>query len=262
VKAWIVGSVVALLGSSAGVTWGDSITLKLDANQPNPGLQNSIQLSYRLNSSGGYSTYSYAVGALSWREVRPDNTLGGDEYTFCIQIWQDVYENASYTFNQVALDSASTPLPNGGSDAGRLTADKAKLVQGLVNAHYGSITFGSRGADLASDINAAAMQLAIWEIIYDGGTSPSFTSGDIQASGLNSNVNGSAAVATALTWLQTLQPSQAVSSWALESDSYQDQMIGIPQVGRSPVPLPPALPAGGLLLGGIAILRKIRHKTR
>jgi hypothetical protein len=247
-KSWIVGGVLALaltgVGVSRGATLnvGDSVHVTMTGL--GPGLYNQVSVSSPVS-------YSYYAGALDWRldTVNGNSVAPTTIYTFCIQMTQHV-SNGGYTFTVQSLVGA----PLGGTDP-HLSVDQAALIQGLVDTHYSDI--------LSTPINAAAMQVAIWEILYDGGTSPDVYNSAHGASGFAASAtnpsDGATALARAQNWLTNLTPDYNVTSLALVNNGDQDQMIAI-----TPVPLPAALPMGAAMLvgmAGLAAVRKVRRRV-
>jgi hypothetical protein len=214
------------------------------------------------------------VGAFKW-------TVPGDTgftfavnqtlYTFCIQQSQTIQSGTGYTV------STLTGAPSGGSDAGAIDAIAAAQIQGLITKYSSALDFtGSNPTNYTfnsvsyTDAQvAAAMQLAVWEVEYDGGLGGEgygsatnyFTSGNVRASGQTSS--GTAAITLATGWLNGFTNDSAPMSIALTNQYKQDQLIGIPTPssgGPAPVPLPAALPAGLAMMGGMVVIRRLRRK--
>ena len=236
-----MGSVLALIvGATAGGGWAASISLTLDGTQPNPGLNSSIQLTDPVY-------YNYAVGALSWNS--------GAVHTFCIDLTHDVYLNHTYTYEEYPLGSTQ----NDG-----VTDDQAKYIQSLVNAHYNDV-FGvpTAPANNNPNVNAAAMQLAIWEILNDT-SNWNVTTGHFACYGTAKD--GDVAVTEANLWLTGLQKATTITTVELISATQnQNQMIAVTSDGGNhtdqTVPVPAALPVGAAMLAGMAVVRKIRRKA-
>jgi hypothetical protein len=199
-------------------------------------------------------------------------------YTFCIQAFQTT--GSSYT---VANLGNNAPL--GGSDAGAIDALAAQQIQGLVDkywialdfAHTNGTNYSFNSVSYTDDQVAAAFQIAVWEIEYDGGTGGEtytvggstnfFSGGNLKAvkTGTSTQMaNGQAAMNLANGWLNHFTADTTISSFALESSTKQDQLVGIPNSGGGssvPTPLPASLPGGALLITGLALYRKMRRKT-
>jgi len=188
------------------------------------------------------------VGRIAWTPV--SNTSGVDTfdttfYSFCIEGTQDVTIGQNSTFN-VTTDIAASPAP--GAGMGQINAD-------LVTKFW-SLYFDQTGNDATS---AAAFQLGIWELRYDGLSDEStgfFTGGDFQAK------SNSAVTSLATTWLSQVATSTPTLSYdfhVLTSPTLQDQLVDA--VKPAAVPLPAALPMGLALLGGLGVSRKIKRRA-
>ena len=238
-----------------------SVTLSLPSNfgtAITPGLTSGVSVNFESTGFVG----NVGVGAINWTVTASDDSsfkVGDAVQTFCIQGLQDVHPGGSYAYNVGNLSDA--PLPVGGTDQGFLDTLAGEQIQGLVNGYsqYVGQTFMSHNAN---DV-AAGIQLAIWEVIYDGGQGGetfgaitnyfgSNTLNNFQANG--TNADGTAAIDVANYMLNHFSPSQKVDAVAFESRSDQDQFI------PHAVPLPAALPAGLMLLGLLACARKVSQK--
>ena len=209
------------------------------------------------------------VGQINWTVTASDTaqfTVGQQFGTYCIQGLQDVYTGGTYTYNIVGLDA--TGLPMGGPDAGVLDSVAASQIQGLADTYFP--VAGTAIAGYTANETAAAFQLAIWEIEYDGGQGGEgfpqaasfnyFAQGNLMASG--GNTEGTDAITLANSWLNNFTSAQNVNSFALISSDAQDQMVYQPG-GRSvppTVPLPAAFPGGVALLSGLFGARKLKRK--
>ena len=180
--------------------------------------------------------------------------------TFCIEGTQNVYIHSNATFNVLTSDITSRPQDNAGS-LFEMGAASAALLQKFWDAHYNDI--GS------SNANAAAFQLGIWEIVYDGATDAGaydFAHGNFKASSVIGNGTSFAALNTAQGWLNGLSAADPISHFDLYvlGDSYlQDQIFGVPSPTFHlvpPVPLPAAFPAGLGLVTGLAVIRRVRRR--
>ena len=156
----------------------------------NPGTNNMTVQFIDQNNTSHVAMYSGAfVGQLNWTAAGPSTNLtqglnqnlndilgsGGTFSSFCIEGLQDVIfgQHETWSLGVVTLDTAPAPGPAmGGTKAAQITE--------LWDRHY-SDTIGSNE-------NAAAFQLAIWEIVGDGvtpgtETAANFGVGFFQASG-------------------------------------------------------------------------------
>jgi hypothetical protein len=161
--------------------------------------------------------------------------LNGNYGGFCIDIGQDIFNNQTATWQVAYLKDAPVP----GLKMGPI---KANLIEELWANDYA----GPTGA-LASPSNAAAFQLAIWEIINgtpnSSGTYVIGRQGDT-FSATDSDPN---TIPTANTWLAALDPSgngTKANLIALTSTQFQDYVVQAPATA-TPAP-------SGLVLGGMA----------
>jgi hypothetical protein len=184
-----------------------------------------------LSGWAGVYNFTNATGAIT-----------GDYSGFCIDIAQDIYGGQTVTFTVAALSSAPTP----GNPMGQL---RANLIGELWYNDYSSI--GS------SNTNAAAFQLAIWEIINEQNLSTNglnLTNGTFQTSAAYSSYPDTLdqnTISLANNWLAALDMSgngnQASNLVALTSDQYQDYIVQV-----TATPAPPGLVLG--VIGGLNLM--------
>ncbi len=278
-KSWVVG--FSLLASVALVSSSFAASVTLDYVGHTPALSSS---SLRVDFTGNTPTSGDAttVGAFKWTvnsQSGTTYTIGQTLYTFCIQASQSIQSGSTYTLG--SLNGA----PAGGSDEGAIDALAAAQIQGLVSKYWTALDFNNSVAtnyafnsvSYTDAEVAAAMQLAIWEIEYDGGSGGEsygsatnyFTAGTVRATATDSN--GTDAITLAKGWLNSFVNDSNLTSIALLSDDTQyhygkqDQLIGVPNppTGTPPVvPLPAALPMGVSTLAGIGLVRKLRNRSR
>jgi hypothetical protein len=238
----------------------------------NPGTSNLTVQFIDSNDSTHVAMYSNAfVGQLNWAAAGPAANLtqglnqqlnsilgpGGSFSSFCIEGLQDVIFDTNETWNLgvVTLDAAPAPGPSMGTT-------KANQITELWDRHFADT--------VGNNENAAAFQLAIWEIVGDGITPGSesaanFTTGLFQAS------NDSTAINTAVGYLNSLTGSGFTQTYTLYALSdpgntnqagIQDQVFAVPNGGATPpVPLPAALPAGLALLSGLGVAKYWRRRS-
>ncbi|HEY1187186.1 MAG TPA: Cys-Gln thioester bond-forming surface protein, partial [Gemmata sp.] len=193
------------------------------------------------NPYGGKST-TVNGGPFYWNQSTPLNTNYATEVTtYCIDLDQSISKGGTYTFTtQTDLKLA----PTIGTDA------KASAITELFDRYYNS--------SLTSATNAAAFQLALWELVYDGATSKSLTSGRIE--GTNSVAK------SMLNSLGTAYSTHDLAGYhlvALVSSSKQDQIMVVPDDCTPPpsgVPAPPGLVLAGMGFGGL-MLGRLRRKA-
>jgi hypothetical protein len=225
------------------------------------------------------------AGLFQWTVTSPGDVggssigpLGTQINTVCIQMGQNFSSGSTYTYTVSPIDSGA---PIGGVDAGYIDSSAAAQLQALANSYAGYLSLSGtktiNGASYSAGEIAAAFQLSVWEIEYDGGsglnsasasapeTFPGanyFSSGNLTASASNGSA-GAKAISLAGYFLNnfTLNPSGADNTYtvfALTNADRQDQFFGVAHA----VPLPAALPLGGSLLVGLGILGRIRSKRR
>jgi hypothetical protein len=265
-----IGALAVVCGMMAtSAAQAESISAQLATPTLSPGLTSGLYVTF----VGGTPTSQVNTGQINWKVTATDNTdytVGEKFSTYCIQGEQYVTTGQTYNYSIVGL--GSTGQPEGGTDAGVLDSTAAMQIQGLVNSYFADagVVDGSYDANQT----AAAFQLAIWEIEYDGGSGgETFTSGGstnffgsgdglVRATGVGSEASG--AVTLANYWLNHFTKATAVSSLALVSGNAQDQLIcNVPSGSgqQSSVPLPAAFPAGAALLAGMFGARKLRRKA-
>lgn len=206
----------------------------------------------------------FANGQITFNLIRPDvnDTVPGDSVTqnniqtggftgllngqaflsYCIELLQTFRFNADYTYTVAPVASApnthtaTSTNPPPGMGAAK-AADLSRLLGGFFAGSF------------ATTVKSAAMQLAIWEIVYEtpGGTY-NVASDGFRVSG-NLNVNQYAAVSQANTWLAALSSQPMLPLEALTHRHRQDFI--------TVVPLPPAaLLLGTALLGIWGVARR------
>jgi len=266
-KATGISALAIICGMmAASAAQASSISVKLNSPAVSPGISSGLKVTF---TGGSQSTVN--TGEINWK-VTASSTTGynvGDTFsTFCIQGEQSVTSGQTYTYNVVSLDS--TGIPNGGSDAGVLDSTAALQIQGLVNSYFSDAGVAYSGYD--ANQTAAAFQLAVWEIEYDGGygketftnggSTNFLTAGLLEATGTGSEALGTVTLANY--WLNHFTAATSVTSLALVSGGAQDQLIcNISSGGGgnlATVPRPAAFPAGAALLTGLFGARKLRRK--
>ncbi len=280
-KLWAVGFSALMAAAISSASFGESVTMSLQS-APSPGLTGAISVTAKSGSStttiGSEGAFKWSVGSDTGSTFQSDVIHGTPLYTFCIQAFQTT--GTSYT---VANLGNNAPL--GGTDGGAIDALAAQQIQGLVDKYWSSIDFAHTNStnysfssvSYTDDEVAAAFQIAVWEIEYDGGTGGEsytvggstnfFSGGNLKAVSSGNGtlqVEGQAAINLANGWLNHFTADTTISSFALESSTKQDQLVGIPNAtsgGAVPTPLPAALPGAAALIAGLGLARKFRRKS-
>jgi hypothetical protein len=217
---------------------GDTITAELSGSgfndTINPGAYVTINL-----GDGQAPWLNYKPGVVHWTAVgTPPAGIPVDFTTFCIELTQDITWGQQYTYTLTPLANAPTPGSSQTGGANGMGTGKATAISQLWAAFYPTI--GTNGN------LAAAFQLDVWEIEYNGvptnpTTSNYFAGGNFQASG------NDAVITQANTWLNYLAANpnlpQAEGLVALTSSGAQDQLTQL-----VPVPSSATLAGIGFLL--------------
>jgi hypothetical protein len=208
----------------------------------------------------------FANGQITFNLIRPDvnNTNSGNPVTqnnirtggftgllngqaflsYCIELLQTFHFNTNYTYSIVPVatapntHTATSVNPPPGMGAAKAT-DLARLLGGFFAGSF------------ATTVKSAAMQLAIWEIVYETpGGSYDVSSGGFRVTG-NLGSTQNAAVTQANNWLAVLSSQPMLPLEALTHRDRQDFI--------TVVPLPPAaLLFATALLGIWGVARRRR----
>jgi hypothetical protein len=190
-----------------------------------------------------YDSASVANGESGWAgqynfSSATGGYLSGPYGGFCIDIGQDIYGGVRTTFNVADLSNAPVP-------GAAMGPQRAELIEELWFNDYASALTANNGNTAAE--NAAAFQIAIWEIINEGvGALTNISqlnvlTGSFQVSGDTSTLN------RANLWLSGLEldgNGNKANLVALTNSTYQDYVVQAPTTA-APAP-------SGLVLGGIA----------
>ena len=251
----------------------------------------SASVTYQINNSvADLETFNVTIdgqttlGALTGgiQITRTAQTGGGPSLpanyvTVCTDIQGTLYLGQSYVYNTpvTSFGGQTGVNPTWGAvntpaylSANANTPDAANAAQAIQNAAHLFYTYGqltSTGVGGTPD-QMAALQLAVWEALYD-----TTVSGSVVTTGARFTVSGGsdpAAIALANTWLSGLDGSYGLTGYLL----YPSQITGVnadsepPQelLMAMPVPEAPTVVAGALLLlpfgaSAFKILRKKRQ---
>ncbi|TDJ41929.1 MAG: hypothetical protein E2O54_03840 [Gammaproteobacteria bacterium] len=189
----------------------------------------------------------------------------GDQFsTFCTELTEFISPGSTYTYYSSAIED----MPSYGQIGAPMMAFRAGLLQELFDNHYADATNGISDTIYSDTVEAAAFQVAVWEIVYEdrllevnsGGGTPLSVALNVGAdnSGLNSFVISQNALVVALAdeWLDALNGDvvagntlMGFASDSSESLASQDQVAYF-------IPLPAPVWMAGMGLLGIIIGRK------
>ena len=245
--------VAGLLAGSSRAT-ADSVTLQFNQTTASPGV--SVQYSV-----GGVAHVETATpGPYFWTPItQPVNsTFPNPTSTFCVELNQTISTGQQYTYTVTPLASQSG-----------VTATEATDITKLWGAYYNTAW---ESTSFNGSLQSTAFQLALWKLVYDGGTNLSLLSGNFLIPGATASSlsNTSTAAGLAQSWLNSLAgtsssiystnfPNQQLE-WLSNSWS-QDQLTMVPTPHPNVVtPTPP-----GVVLAGIGFLgllgRTIRRRS-
>ena len=201
----------------------------------------------------GSGTESGWAGVYNFNNA--SGAVSGSFSGYCIDIAQNIFANQTVTFGVAALSSA----PVDGIQPTAMGTLRANLI--------GELWFNDQGLVGSSNSNAAAFQIAIWEIINETKTNKDGTLAlNINSGSFYATDSDATTLTTANTWLSQLNlagtGSTASNLIALTSLNYQDYVLQGPP---SPGPETSAAPApSGLVLcfiGMIALILSSAFRT-
>ena len=235
---------LGLAAAVAPAASADVIVTRLDGQDL--GLNATISTNY------GSNAYSVDAGLYEWT-TRPGTTLPGLSSSFstvCVDLSQYISTGSTYTYQATAV----ADMPTVGA-APSLTGLRVGLLTDLFSKYW------DKAND--SDKNAAAFQLAVWEIVYEDLSKPA-AGLDTDTGKFRANVAGSTADDLADTWLKSLNGSNpgslgGLSFVGLVSGTNQDQLTVYKPSVTPPTPTPVPAPAGVVLaavaLGAVGLRR-------
>lgn len=168
--------------------------------------------------------------------------------SFCIDVWQYLSFNHTYSLGNGADYTARASMVGAVTNAGTITQGTVDNLSRLYAEAHGSIVNNA--------VNSAALQLAIWEVVYETPNNYDLASGKFYStpSAVTSVVNG---------WLSNLSSyspnNYAVSGYV--SNTYQDVIVFTAVSGPLDVP-PVPLPEPGTYVMTLAGLALIAFVTR
>ncbi len=162
--------------------------------------------------------------------------------TFCVELTETINVNTNHTHNVVA------PLLGATTQNGGITFDAARVT---------AMQRLWANASITDSITAAAFQVAMWEITFDGGSSLNLGSGIFTNNGTNAAI-----ISQANTWLGQINTWTAQRSLVLLSRAgIQDQITaldGIPPTNVVPEPFTMGL---GIAAAGAFIRRRMKSRA-
>ena len=199
---------------------------------------NAPTLNPAVNNVNAYS------GVLNWldKSVNPNKSL----QSFCIDINHDISLGGTYTYNLGAQVNTSN---NGGDTI--LTPTIVKEIYALWNQ------YGTSNLTTFSNADANSFQIALWDILYDGGSSTG--AGPVALSSTDSTIESH--IQTGFQWAAwaVANPdttnSNFLDTMIFTSSSGQEQIYIGPPVGAPVTPLPSALGGSVVLLGMIGAFK-------
>jgi len=250
-----LAALVAVAGVAvAGSANADTVTATF--NGVSPGL--NVSVNYDGALGGSAFNQATTAGRFNWTTTNtnpaPPLTVGSQVFnvgtqfiTFCIELNQTIASGGSATFTVSSLTSAPGVGPT-------ISAATALSIRELWEDDYYQHVIGNlNGAGLAQ--NAAAFQVAVWELIYDQGGAKNVSGGHI-------TFISNPSVVQAQTWLSALDGTVGLTNViTLTSQSSQDQSFIISPAPIIETPLPPVA-WGGIGLLGMSLVGRFRGSRR
>jgi hypothetical protein len=247
-------SLMALAACWAGASMAKADTvITAQLTGLNPWAFGTIHLAGAGDEDGG-------IGNIIWQGNSGNAApFTGTFNTYCIDLEENIYFGSSYSFVIAPLADAPKESAYPGDTGGPMGAEKATEIEELFGQHYADTLGVNDGVD------CEAMQLAIWNIIYDTDTSVSTGDGTFYADG---DVDPNA-IAIANSWLVDAANPQDQALYQADDlealigcDGAQDQIVVNPliPISTTSVPLPTSAMGGSVLLAGLAASRLWRRR--
>jgi hypothetical protein len=251
IKLSALGSALALAGifMVGGVAQAGTVTSSYDGI-------NGKNINYTVVLPGNNATKAGPTTAGLFKFTQTGGTIdvlpvNDKQYvSFCIDL-EDGISAGTYTWDVVSL--AAAPDPNSGPMKAAKANDLAKLLGGVLGANLIDAK-----TILNSDEKKAALQMAVWEVVFESATTYNVTDGNakftddnynVVVSGLEALANtylGGIANATAMQGLRGLT-SPAVGISGVETQDFVVQVVPIPAA---------AWLFGSALMGVVALGRR------
>lgn len=249
-----ISRLVAVIAVLAGLFFGSPFSAlgsTIEARVVNLISYGTVDMSL---DAGSHWAGEYA-GSISMQRIGGDSPLELEPdlvnfVTFCIEPREGIYLGGEYTWEVKNLSEGNTTLSGMG-------ATKADLIRELIGREY--LSFGGP----LSALRAAAIQIAIWEIVEENSSTLNVSTGNVRYR--NESIAGMIDLAQSmLTALDGLGP-KAMNLYALTNEGSQDLVI---QVGPEAVPNVEAPEPTSMALLGIGLLslgafrKKFRPNSR
>ena len=261
----LAASMVAFGASAAGL----GVRAKLNNINPSNTVKVDVEYINSSNNVPGTPTGNINAGVNNFTRSSSNNssndytgpglTKGGTFQAFCIELNQSVSTNSWVDYQITPLSDSPNP-GTGIPGVNGMGAAKATALQKLWFSYFADA--------LISNVNAAAFQLAVWEIVYEGevgeadGT-PAYNVGNGNFRYMTTGSTANTIKNLANTYLAGYANATGLANLiALSANGKQDMVTALPPppppvVGV--VPLPSAVYAGMALLsaaGGMSYLRR------
>lgn len=200
-----------LVGAAILASAANASIITATFNNVNPGSGGSFSI-----DGGANWGNTGTAGHFNWTRTGGDYAGAQGEFTaFCCELTEHIGGGGSYTYNVVSLDQGTDSI-------GGMGLAKADLIGELFGRYY-SPSFGS----VLSADRATAMQLSIWEIVYENSATGPRSVSTGNALFTNDNAN---AVALADLYLASLDGSgpRATDLAVMSAGGVQDQIIPAP----------------------------------
>lgn len=208
------------------------------------------------NDTDGSKQVDVYAGVLDWKNTVTNASV----YTYCIDVGAIIQTGHTYTFNGLQ--------PLGSVSLGFSTAEIDGIYKLWTDTRFGTATGVSGPLTSATPQDAAMFQVAIWDILYNNG-STSLTNTALSFSGPGNGLDSTHLLA-ALSYANDDYTHGTSSNPGVDAfvatDGSQNQALYISGGGhQSPAPLPASFTAGAgllVLLGTAGLCRRAANQKR